>query len=272
MALPGTSRVELPLLKVLSESSGGLRVGETAQLVAGYFTQITAKDQIVKLKRGQNRWKNRIQWTQVRLKQKGELSNPSRGIWKITSKGAARLQAEWSTRPSGALKHRTIHDRVVQILYDLAKKHKSYKEVCADNIGVHFRPLDVISPHSKGVRPEVLPYNPDVWGKLRNNTLDVYEVWDSQGEWGRAADCVQDILFPALTEDIATLSIVCFDQGTADYAKRLARIILPSVMDGQGSVRLDTKSVLPFVVTIPNDIQNSVAKMEQFLGAKLNLP
>jgi hypothetical protein len=161
---------------------------------------------------------------------------------------------------------------VVGILYELAKKNNSYKESYADHIGVAFQPLEIISPPVKGVRPEIHQYNPDMWAKLKNNTIDVYEVWDSQSEFSRQADCVQDILLPALTQNIATLSIVCFDQDAADFARRLGRIILPSIHDEHGKMKLDPSEMLPYVIAIPEEIQTSRTQMKAFLSKKLYLP
>ena len=245
---------------------------EAAAKLVGFFPQITRRDLAVKLPRGQNRWVNRVEWTKQRLLDKKEVESPFRGVWKITPKGMTRLKIQGKNSLPQPSVQRTIHDRVVKTLFRLANQHASYKEVYADNIGVTFKPLFVTSPPAKGVHPDVQPYNPDVWAKLRNNTIDVYEVWDSQGERERRSDCVEDILLPALTENIGTLSIVCFDQQTAEFARKLTRIILPQVADGQGTPKLDTSNVLQYVVVIPQNIQGSESKMAQFLSQKLNLP
>ena len=259
----------MPLLKVLSESPEGLHPSEAANKLASYFPEITRKDLSVTLPKGHNRWLNRVEWTKQTLTDNREVDTPTRGLWRITPKGLNRLRVEWKS-PQRTMGPGTIHDKVVRILYGLAKRHTPYKEVWADQIGVPFKPLLAIGPYVKGVRPDVQPYNPDIWAKLRNNTFDVYEVWDSQGEKERRSDCVEDVLLPALTENVGTLSIVCFDQETAEFARKLVRIILPSVTDGQGAARLDLSSVLPYVVVVPQNIQKSTAKIELFLRQKLD--
>ncbi|MGA2971740.1 MAG: winged helix-turn-helix domain-containing protein [Candidatus Bathyarchaeia archaeon] len=65
-----------------------------------------------RLKSGANRWRNSVLWARLNLVRAGELDGSVRGIWKITDKGRARLQQEWSPwKPryrkqiSGTIKH-----------------------------------------------------------------------------------------------------------------------------------------------------------------------
>ena len=70
---------------------------EAVDKVTGHFPQITPEDLAGRLKIGVSRWRNSVQWTRQRLIMKGELDGSVRGIWKITDKGRARLEKEWSS-------------------------------------------------------------------------------------------------------------------------------------------------------------------------------
>ncbi len=160
------------------------------------------------------------------------------------------------------------HNQVVKILYELCQSHRDYIEVSADQIGVPFKPIDIVSQHAKGQRPAIYPYHPDVWAKLkRTNTKDTYEVWDGQS----ASDSVGDIVLSALTPSIRTMSMVCFDQHTSELAETLAKVILPSIRNEKGAVLLSKDDVLPYIVTVPEEIQRNDSKLREFLSEKLNL-
>jgi hypothetical protein len=160
----------------------------------------------------------------------------------------------------------TRHNNVVTTLYDLCKTHASYSEVYADNVGVGYKPLDIVAPHPKGIRPTVYSYHPDVWARIRRSSnIDVYEVWDSQ----TVSDCVEDVVLSALTPNIYTLSIICFDSEAANLAKELVSTVLASIHDAKGNRLLDPSKVLPYVVLIPANLSDS--QLQNFLGTKLSL-
>lgn len=97
MVLQSERSVELPLLRVLADNGGQLPMLEAVDKVTGHFPQITPEDLAGRLKIGVSRWRNSVQWTRQRLIMKGELDGSVRGIWKITDKGRARLEKEWSS-------------------------------------------------------------------------------------------------------------------------------------------------------------------------------
>ena len=160
------------------------------------------------------------------------------------------------------------HNRVVKILYELCESFGGYSDVYADHVHQSYRPIDIVTPHAKGQEATTYPYHPDVWAKLeKNNLVDIYEVWDGQSD----SDSVEDVALSALVGNVSTLSIICFNEEVASFANRLVRLILPSVHDAKGESLLDKDSVLPYIVTIPSDMQSSDQKIQQFLSEKLNL-
>ena len=93
MVLPSHKEIEIPLLQALVEMGGYGKTRDTYSLVTKRFPQLTEKDLAEKLKSGQNRWTNRIQWVHHGLSKKGETLFGDRGIWHITPKGIDRLKA-----------------------------------------------------------------------------------------------------------------------------------------------------------------------------------
>lgn len=158
------------------------------------------------------------------------------------------------------------HNEAVKALYELCKKLPSYSEVFADSIGVDYRPIDIVAPHAKGVRPVVYPYHPDVWARLkRTNRIDAIEVWDSQS----ASDSVEDLVLSALTPNIETLSIVCFDSETSELAKELTSTILSSIHTSKGRRLLNPSDVMQYIVLVPEGFTGN--ELRNFLGKSLYL-
>lgn len=92
MVLPGETEIEIPLLEGLIDIGGQGRPKDIYPLVTKKFPQISGEELAKTLKTGGNRWKNRIQWTRLRLIKKGDMFSPSRGIWAITDKGRKRVE------------------------------------------------------------------------------------------------------------------------------------------------------------------------------------
>lgn len=163
----------------------------------------------------------------------------------------------------------TRHNRVVKALYELCKGSGIYKDVSADHITTDapYTSLVVLSHHTRG-QPELFTYNPDVWGELRKtNKIDVYEVWDSQTDEAS----ISDVLLSALTLNIGTLSIVCFDGETKALAHKLVKIILNSVRNPKGEFLLDPSEALPYVVELTAAETASDVTMKEALAGSLNL-
>lgn len=158
------------------------------------------------------------------------------------------------------------HDVVIKILYELCKAC-NYEDVYADHIGVPYKSVPILSSHGRGT-PEVYSYNPDVWCKYKNTKkLDVIEVWDEQLEDASVAD----VILSALAPDIVTLSVICFNEKTADLARKLSKVILGSIYNEKGELLLDPSNVLEFILRIPDNIQGDQIKVKNYLRKNLNL-
>jgi len=95
MAIPLQKSIELPLLKVIADSGGSLKMKEAIEKVEKYFEELTDEDKASRLESGGNRWVNRVQWVRQRLVERGELRSPEWGVWEITDKGRIRIKNEW---------------------------------------------------------------------------------------------------------------------------------------------------------------------------------
>lgn len=76
-----------PLLDVLRDKGGQARPREIYDLIAGRMG-LSDADRSVILKSGGLRFENQIAWARSYLTQTGYLDSPSRGIWRLTDKGA----------------------------------------------------------------------------------------------------------------------------------------------------------------------------------------
>lgn len=91
--LPGKRAIELPLLRALIQLGGQARPQDVYPLVTKAFPHLTEADLAQQLPSGGNKWKNRIHWTRQDLVDRGEMANPSWGVWAITDKGRQRVLA-----------------------------------------------------------------------------------------------------------------------------------------------------------------------------------
>ena len=89
--LPKSRDIQVPLLEVLNDIGGQGTTTEIYSLVTKKFSQITEKDLLEKVSKGESKWNNRIRWVRQDLKNKGELFSPKKGIWAITEKGKLRI-------------------------------------------------------------------------------------------------------------------------------------------------------------------------------------
>jgi len=96
MTVPLQKSIELPLLKVIADGGGSLRLREAVEKVEKYFPELTDEDRASRLKSGGNKWINRVQWVRQHLIGKGELDSPEWGVWRITDSGKSRLDKELS--------------------------------------------------------------------------------------------------------------------------------------------------------------------------------
>ncbi len=92
MAIPSEKDIELPLLQEIEAAGGEARPSDLYDRVARHFPQLTQADREARYERtGQLIWPNKVQWVRNRLVRRGELNASTRGIWRITDRGRARL-------------------------------------------------------------------------------------------------------------------------------------------------------------------------------------
>jgi len=94
VAIPSEKDIELPLLQELEAVGGEARPRTLYDRMAKHFPHLTAADRKARHpKSGITIWTNRVQWARQHLVNKGEIDASTYGIWKITAKGEARLEA-----------------------------------------------------------------------------------------------------------------------------------------------------------------------------------
>jgi restriction system protein len=92
--IPSQAEVEIPLLKALCTLGGEAQPKNLYPLVTADFPQLTPEDLAARLKHGERKWINRIQWTRQALITAGDMASPRRGVWAITDQGRRRLEQE----------------------------------------------------------------------------------------------------------------------------------------------------------------------------------
>ena len=101
MAIPSEKDIELPLLQEIEAAGGQGKPSDLYDKVAKHFPQLTSADQKARHPRsGLLIWTNRVQWTRQHLIYKGQVDGSTRGVWKITEKGRARIRAISRPAPS----------------------------------------------------------------------------------------------------------------------------------------------------------------------------
>lgn len=90
--IPAQSDIELILLEALVSLGGESPPKKIYPLVTARFPQLTQEDLAAKLKHGEKKWHNRIQWTRQALITAGDMGKPERGLWSITEQGRNRLK------------------------------------------------------------------------------------------------------------------------------------------------------------------------------------
>ncbi len=89
--IPAQEEIELPLLQALVELGGSARPKDVYPRVAARFPGMTEEDKAERLKHGERKWMNRIQWARMALITAGDMSSPERGVWGITEQGRKRV-------------------------------------------------------------------------------------------------------------------------------------------------------------------------------------
>jgi len=92
MAIPSERDIEVPLLQEIVVVGGEARPASLYDKVATHFPQLTSADQKARHPgSGLPIWTNRVRWARQNLVIDGEIDASTRGIWRITDKGRARL-------------------------------------------------------------------------------------------------------------------------------------------------------------------------------------
>ncbi len=81
-----------PILAIIDEAGGSMAATDVIEAVWGRLhTQMTPRD-LERQRLGEMRWRNRVRFARLRLKDRGLLSDTSpRGIWEITEEGRSYL-------------------------------------------------------------------------------------------------------------------------------------------------------------------------------------
>lgn len=90
--IPSQIEIEIPLLEALEKLGGQAKPKAIYPFVTARFPQLTQEDLSAKLRHGERRWTNRIQWTRQTLISVGDMESPQRGVWAITRQGRKRLE------------------------------------------------------------------------------------------------------------------------------------------------------------------------------------
>jgi restriction system protein len=105
MSYPKQFEIEVPLLKTIHELGGAAKTADIYPRVSKYFPQLTEEELVAKLPSSPStyKWQNLVQWCRQGLVEKGEIDGSTRGIWKLTQKGADRLKVKPSLQKSSDL-------------------------------------------------------------------------------------------------------------------------------------------------------------------------
>ncbi|MBA7469235.1 hypothetical protein ES707_04501 [subsurface metagenome] len=92
MSFPSKEEIELPILLELDAMGGQGATQDIYLRVAQHFPQMSAEEQVQKLKSGDKKWPNLVRWARLQLITNGEVVGAGKTIWKITDKGRQRIE------------------------------------------------------------------------------------------------------------------------------------------------------------------------------------
>jgi len=98
MAIPSEGEICAPLLQVIAEAGGELRVRDAIAQVERHFPGLTTADKKVAGASGMLTWPNRVQWARQLLVANGYLHRQPRGTWRITPQGLEYLHSNLQSR------------------------------------------------------------------------------------------------------------------------------------------------------------------------------
>ncbi|MBN1856928.1 MAG: winged helix-turn-helix domain-containing protein [Dehalococcoidia bacterium] len=121
MSLPQEKDIRIPLLTVIAEAGGELRMRDAIAAVEKHFPELTAEDKLLERASGGLAWPNRIQWVRQYLVSKGFLYREPRGVWRITPEGRVHLESSGKNEPphpqlpfDGPRLHRELQEKLSQ--------------------------------------------------------------------------------------------------------------------------------------------------------------
>jgi restriction system protein len=93
MPFPKQKDVEVPLLQALSKLGGEAKPRDIYPVVSEFFPDLTTDEQEQRMESdpATRKWWNLVQWVRQSLVERGEIDKSTRGIWRITPAGLARL-------------------------------------------------------------------------------------------------------------------------------------------------------------------------------------
>ena len=136
--IPTQEQIEIPLLETLVKLGGQAKPKAIYPYMTERFPQLTEEDLAARLKHGETKWHNRIQWTRQALITTGDMAKPERGIWAITEQGRKRLEAN-GRHETEATKHTlTASVSLVDLYekYDLQFRSKLLDRLPIDRLTV----------------------------------------------------------------------------------------------------------------------------------------
>lgn len=103
MPFPRQSDVEIPLLRALVDLGGAAKPKDVYPAVAACFPELSPQEQQITLESSPStrKWWNLVQWVRQHLVDSGEIDGTTRGIWKITDAGRARLRKSEKSEKAG---------------------------------------------------------------------------------------------------------------------------------------------------------------------------
>jgi len=96
MPIPMSASIQLPLLRVIADAGGELRLQDALARVEAFFPELTEEDKQRLQSSGKDfTFRNRVRWARMALVQQGYLYREPKGLWRITPQGRSHLEEHW---------------------------------------------------------------------------------------------------------------------------------------------------------------------------------
>jgi restriction system protein len=126
MAYPKQYEIELPILRAIDKLGGAAKPKQIYPLVTKAFEhQLTEEDLAAKLPSSPStfKWHNLVQWSRQALIDRGEIDGSTRGLWRLTANGRARLNGLNASATAGNAG--LFQDVALTTLQDLVYQNES---------------------------------------------------------------------------------------------------------------------------------------------------